>query len=106
MSLISQAESLLAAGQSLRGKLHRGLELTCTHSKVGVTSLSPDVDAEIAASAEVMLETPELVINHPLKSLVGVAMRGLLAAQTTIPVCVYVEGQEPLYSGHHWGMPL
>ena len=52
----------------------------------GAASLSPLVRSEVAVGTEVMLEGPELVIKEPLKSSVGVAMRGLLATQTPMQV--------------------
>lgn len=52
----------------------------------GVAFLSPLVRGEVAVGTEVMLEGPELVIKDPLKSSVGVAMKGLLAAQTALQV--------------------
>lgn len=54
-----------------------------------MASLSPLVHGEIAVGTEVMLDGPELVIKDPLKSSVGVAMSGLLAAQTAMQVHNY-----------------
>lgn len=88
IGLLSQAERLLAAGHSLRGKLLQGLELASRDmgGAEGVVSSSP----EVAVATEVMLEEPELLVKDPLKSSVGVAMRGLLAAQTALQVWSHV----------------
>ena len=63
------------------------LALTDVGGGGGVASLSPLVQSEVTVGTEVLLEGPELVIKDPLKSSVGVAMRGLLVAQTAMQVC-------------------
>lgn len=51
-----------------------------------MATLSPEASAEVAVGSEVMLESPELIIDEPMKSNVGVAMRGLLIAQSALQV--------------------
>lgn len=81
---------MLAAGHSLRTKLFEGLALK---QEVGGVATSPEVHnshPEVAISAEMMLEGPELVIRDPMNSLVGMAIKGLLTAQTSVQVCMCV----------------
>ena len=39
------------------------------------------MDSEIAASIEVLLQEPELVLQDPMSSQTGLALQGLLVAQ-------------------------
>ena len=52
------------------------------------SSSAGGVASEVAVSTEMMLEGPELVIQDPVNTLVGNALKGLLAAQIAIQVAL------------------
>ncbi len=60
-------------------------------------------DHEIAVSTEMMLESTELVIKDPMSNLVGVAIKGLLAAQVAIQVCHCLRGHMKWSHGFIFG---
>lgn len=89
ITLLSQAERLLAAAHSLKSKLAQGLELS--GGKLPAASSSEgermrQVKSELDVSTEVLLEEPELVLKDPTSSLTGVALSGMLTAQAALQV--------------------
>ncbi|XP_064389082.1 rab3 GTPase-activating protein catalytic subunit-like [Halichondria panicea] len=77
INLLSQAEHLLAAAQSLRAKLYQGLELSGDS-----VSSEGGGRGELEVSAEVILTGSELVLTNPTSSVTGRALMGLLTVQS------------------------
>ena len=97
ITLLSQAEHLLAAAHSLKTKLAQGLELSGGKLPTAAETGSPGtgesekakaarVRGELDVSTEVLLEGPELVLKDPTSSLTGMALSGMLAAQVALQV--------------------
>ena len=90
ITLLSQAERLLAAAHSLRSKLTQGLELSGEKESVaghGEARKTRQAKGELDVSTELLLEGPELVLKDPTNSLTGRALNGMLAAQVALQVC-------------------
>lgn len=90
ITLLSQAERLIAAAHSLKSKLTQGLELSggeMPATDAGVGGRVPHVRGELDVSTELLLEGPELVLNDPTSSLTGMALSGMLVAQVALQVC-------------------
>ena len=81
VTLLSQAEHLLACAHSLRTKLTQGLEM-----KDGGGGRGERRRSELDISVEVLLQEPELVLRDPVGSVTGLALQGLLAAQVATRV--------------------
>jgi len=103
VTLLSQAEHLLASAHSLRTKLRQGLEMMKGggERRVGgegreggggrkegrtVGERREKGRNELDVSVEVLLEELELVLRDPGESLTGLALQGLLAAQVATKV--------------------
>ena len=84
VTLLSQAEHLLACAHSLRTKLTQGLEMK---NGGGGRGRGEGRRSELDVSVEVLLEEPELVLRDPVGSATGLALQGLLAAQVATRVC-------------------
>lgn len=103
VTLLSQAEHLLASAHSLRTKLRQGLEMMKGggERRLGgegreggggrkegraVGERREKGRNELDVSVEVLLEEPELVLRDPGESLTGLALQGLLTAQVATKV--------------------
>ena len=84
VTLLSQAEHLLACAHSLRTKLTQGLEMK--NGGGGGGGRGEGRRSELDISVEVLLEELELVLRDPVGSATGLALQGLLAAQVATRV--------------------
>ena len=86
VTLLSQAEHLLACAHSLRTKLTQGLEVKNEGEGGGRGERRR---SELDISVEVLLQEPELVLRDPAGSVTGLALQGLLVAQVATRVRGY-----------------
>lgn len=95
VTLLSQAERLLAAAHSLKSKLSHGLELSggeppASAAATGEGVKVSEVRGELDVSTEVLLEGPELILKDPTSSVTGMALSGMLASQVATQVSIYI----------------
>ena len=86
VTLLSQAEHLLACAHSLRTKLTQGLEVKKGGGGGEGRGRGEGRRSELDISVEVLLQEPELVLRDPAGSITGLALQGLLAAQVATRV--------------------
>lgn len=80
LTLMSQAERIIAAAHSLQLKLKQGVEFSGGQWEAGTTM------KEVNTCIEVLLQSDELVLEKPSSSTLGESLRGLLLAHETVQV--------------------
>ena len=74
---------MLSAAHSLHIKLQRGLEVMSGVGAEGSVRTPEDKERkEVDIGVGMLVECPELVIRDPARSVMGLALQGLMATQT------------------------